>query len=472
MKPTLFYPAILAGVLSSLVAAANSCKQYTVQQKDTCRTIAKANKVTYAQLLSWNPTLDVTCGNLSKQKDGKICISNPLGNFALPTTSKPVPTLYTTEAPIPSPTGQGTNTHCGMWYKVALGDDCSVIATNNTITRKDLLFLNPELFSNCTNLLADVYYCVQPVGYISTYPGYDGSSTRPPIVPMSATTLPNPPVKTNKPALAVIPIANGTRKDCVEYTYIANITDNPVANCWSLCNIWDQSPQVMSYNTCENIMAQYFLDITQFYSMNPTIGKDCTGLAMCTWYCVSIWPDGDAPGVDDSVPVISATTTAKSGSTGASATNTASATPSPIQTGMVSNCNSFYKVQAGDGCWAISNAKKINLDDFYKWNPAVKTDCSALQPNYYVCIGVKASQTSVSSPTSKTSTSGGIATPTPTQAGMVKGCKAFYKVKKGDGCWAIANANKIKLDDFYKWNPAVKNDCSALQPDYNVCIGV
>ncbi|KAH7148159.1 hypothetical protein DER46DRAFT_564771 [Fusarium sp. MPI-SDFR-AT-0072] len=546
MKPTVFYLAILAGVLSSFVSAATTCKQYTVQQKDTCRTIAKANKVTYAQLLSWNPTLDVTCGNLSKQKDGKICISNPLGNFALPTTSKPVPTLYTTEAPIPSPTGHGTNAHCGKWYKVALGDDCSIIATNNTITRKDLLFLNQELFSNCTNLLAGVYYCVQPVGYISTYPGYDGSSTRPPIQPMSATTLPNPPAKTNKPALSVIPIANGTRKDCVKYTYMTNITDNPVADCWSLCNLWDQSPQdfilwnpslaeskdaetfeatteepavnlytypctlsanssycvmlasptpspdvdiqpptplaagtpanctryhqVMSYNTCENIMAQYFLNIDQFFSMNPTIGKDCTGLAMGTWYCVSIWPDGDAPGDQDSV---SATiTTAKSGTTGASATNTASSTPSPIQTGMVSNCNSFYKVQAGDGCWAISSAKKINLGDFYKWNPAVKTDCSALQPDYWVCIGVKASQTSISSRTTKTSTSGGITTPTPTQAGMVMGCKSFYKVKKGDGCWAIADANKIKLDDFYKWNPAVKNDCSALQPDYNVCIGV
>ncbi|KAI1046157.1 hypothetical protein LB505_008895 [Fusarium chuoi] len=132
----------------------------------------------------------------------------------------------------------------------------------------------------------------------------------------------------------------------------------------------------MSYNTCENIMAQYFLNIKQFYSMNLTIGKDCTGLAM----------NGDAPGNQDSVSAI--TTTAKLGSTATSATNTASSTPSPIQTGMVSNCNSFYKVQDGDGCWAISSAKKINLDDFYKWNPAVKTDCSALQPDYNICIGV------------------------------------------------------------------------------------
>jgi LysM repeat protein len=137
-------------------------------------------------------------------------------------------------------------------------------------------------------------------------------------------------------------------------------------------------------------MAQYFLNINQFYAMNPTIGKDCTGLAMGTWYCVSIWPDGDAPGEDDSVPVITTTATsaAKSGTTSASATKTASSTPTPIQTGMVKGCKSFYKVKKGDGCWAIANANNIKLDDFYKWNPAVKNDCSALQPDYNVCIGV------------------------------------------------------------------------------------
>jgi hypothetical protein len=26
--------------------------------------------------------------------------------------------------------------------------------------------------------------------------------------------------------------------------------------------------------------------------------------------------------------------------------------------------------------------------------------------------------------------------------------------------------------DFYKWNPAVKNDCSGLWPDYYYCVGV
>ncbi|CCF37214.1 LysM domain-containing protein [Colletotrichum higginsianum] len=66
----------------------------------------------------------------------------------------------------------------------------------------------------------------------------------------------------------------------------------------------------------------------------------------------------------------------------------AGATPSPIQDGMVANCVAFYLVRSGDGCWAISDAKGIALDDFYGWNPAVKTDCTGLQANVYVCVGV------------------------------------------------------------------------------------
>ncbi|KAH6867368.1 hypothetical protein B0T10DRAFT_419895, partial [Thelonectria olida] len=58
------------------------------------------------------------------------------------------------------------------------------------------------------------------------------------------------------------------------------------------------------------------------------------------------------------------------------------------------------------------------------------------------------------------------------QDGMVKGCKEFYFVQTDDGCWAIANANGIDLNDFYEWNPAVKTDCSGLQAKSYVCIGI
>ncbi|KAF6785552.1 LysM domain-containing protein [Colletotrichum sojae] len=100
---------------------------------------------------------------------------------------------------------------------------------------------------------------------------------------------------------------------------------------------------------------------------------DCTGLQADVYVCVGL-AAADAP------RPTAATTTMAVPSTGA--------TPSPTQEGMVAGCAEFYLVQSGDGCWAISDAQGISLDEFYMWNPAVKTDCSGLQANVYVCIGV------------------------------------------------------------------------------------
>ena len=140
---------------------------------------------------------------------------------------------------------------------------------------------------------------------------------------------------------------------------------------------------------------------------------------------------------------------------------------------MASNCNEFYYVVSGDGCWAIANDHGIALDDFYAWNPAVGSDCSGLEAEVYVCVGV--SQTASPTTTtmaSSTTSSAAIVTPTPTQSGMVDGCKSFYYVVSGDGCWSIANDHGIELADFYDWNPAVGTDCASLWPDYYVCVGV
>ncbi|KAH7066518.1 LysM domain-containing protein [Paraphoma chrysanthemicola] len=144
---------------------------------------------------------------------------------------------------------------------------------------------------------------------------------------------------------------------------------------------------------------------------------------------------------------------------------------------MVPNCNGFYLVKAGDGCYDIAAANSISLDQFYQWNPYVGTDCARLWSGYNVCIrtiGFTAptSSTFKTSTIPATTTKPASTTPTPVQQGMVAGCKKFYKVVSGDGCWDIANNNKIALDDFYKWNPAVKTDCSGLWAQYYVCIGI
>ncbi|KAJ5903926.1 hypothetical protein N7504_006309 [Penicillium tannophilum] len=152
-----------------------------------------------------------------------------------------------------------------------------------------------------------------------------------------------------------------------------------------------------------------------------------------TYYCVSTYKGGLPAGFSGFVPAssspVSSTPIAKSTSV-----TTGISTPSPIQRGMVSTCNKFYKVITDDSCYDIANDNGIALSSFYSWNPGVKTDCSGLKANEYVCI-----------------------------TGMVSNCNAFYEVVSDDPCYDIANDHGVSLFNFYAWNPAVNTDCSGLQ---------
>src|SRR5947209_4564268 len=48
------------------------------------------------------------------------------------------------------------------YYKVQFGDYCEIIALNNTITIGLFQAINPDVNAGCTNLVVDLYYCVEP----------------------------------------------------------------------------------------------------------------------------------------------------------------------------------------------------------------------------------------------------------------------------------------------------------------------
>lgn len=99
------------------------------------------------------------------------------------------------------------------------------LRTNNHDPHSSL-FLNTEVWANCTNVQANVYYCVQAVGAITTYPGY-GSTTATAtqtFVPTAFTSVPFTNLTENYTTTnPVIPLANGTRKDCYEYESIVTL---------------------------------------------------------------------------------------------------------------------------------------------------------------------------------------------------------------------------------------------------------
>ncbi|OAL43397.1 LysM domain protein [Pyrenochaeta sp. DS3sAY3a] len=225
---------------------------------------------------------------------------------------------------------------------------------------------------------------------------------------------------------------------------------------------------VVAGDGCYDIAAGNSISLDDFYAWNPAVGNTCAALWTKTYVCVGILGGSTPTPKPSNTP---APTSVKPTSTAA---GNGIATPTPVQPSMVPNCNGFYLVKAGDGCYDIAAANGISLDNFYAWNPYINTDCSRLWSGYNVCIRTIGFTAPVSSTlkTVATTTKPASSTPTPVQPGMVNNCKKFYKVQAGDGCWAIADTNKITLDNFYKWNPAVKTDCSGLWAQYFVCVGV
>ncbi|KAH7196947.1 uncharacterized protein B0J16DRAFT_327070 [Fusarium flagelliforme] len=206
-----------------------------------------------------------------------------------------------------------------------------------------------------------------------------------------------------------------------------------------------------------------WLEMDDFYRMNPSVKSDCTGMAIGTYYCVSTNADGSPPSMDDEEFPTQTTTTF-----------TGFPTPTPVQEGMVDNCNKFHQVKDTTTCEGIAKYDKISLADFYEWNPKVKSSCTNLQMGAYVCVGVPKSSTRSTTTTKATSTTttNGVSTPTPNQAGMVSNCNKFHFVKSTTTCQGIVDYDKITMSDFLKWNTGVSSKCNNLELGSYACVGV
>ena len=196
---------------------------------------------------------------------------------------------------------------------------------------------------------------------------------------------------------------------------------------------------------------------------NPTIKDTCTGLWANAYVCVGT-VDGPAPD-----PTLTPTPTPAP----TDPPGNGIATPTPIQPGMVDNCNKFDFVDQGEGCQQVVDRNGISLEDFYTWNPDVGSTCSGLWADVYVCVGIIGGPVlptlTHTTLTTTTRPGNGVATPTPIQDGMVPNCDEFHEVIAGDTCYDIAVDAGISLADFYDWNEAVGLDCAGLWEGYYVC---
>ncbi|KAI0449632.1 carbohydrate-binding module family 50 protein [Xylaria acuta] len=216
-----------------------------------------------------------------------------------------------------------------------------------------------------------------------------------------------------------------------------------------------------SSDTCESIADDNFISLLDLYTYNPSLSASSCPLILGDSYCV-----------EENFGVPPPPTTS---STTSSTTGNGISTPSPVQTGIASNCNKFYYVQDGDTCSIIAAMYGIPLAQFYAWNPAAGSTCATLGLHDYVCVGTldaTGTTTTTASTTTTTKPGNGISTPMPIQTGIASNCNKFYDVQPGDICDTIVAAYGISLQNFYAWNPAVGSSCMTLIPGDYVCVGI
>ncbi|KAF3058709.1 hypothetical protein GL218_05331 [Daldinia childiae] len=220
---------------------------------------------------------------------------------------------------------------CTFSVAASTGDTCSSLASYWGITLTQFQSYNPGV--DCTkDLTVDTNYCIE---WDDGRPPPTSTTTTSSTATSTASTAPSGPS----------PTQTGIASNCDAYY------------------------KAVSGDTCQKIVKDFGnFTLTDFYSWNPAVGSDCSQLFLGFYYCVGTTSSGSVT-----------TTTISSTTTGP---------PQPEQTGIISTCTSYYKVESGDTCSQIvDNYGTFTLKDFLSWNPAVGSDCSQLFIGYYVCVG-------------------------------------------------------------------------------------
>lgn len=145
--------------------------------------------------------------------------------------------------------------------------------------------MNPEINANCANLLLGLAYCIQAVGDISTYSGYQSSSQFYSLTSMTytPTTWTLPPVPSASATMvAQFPTASGTIANCedyVNYQDVHGFVDHSKSP--------DVSVLTANVNSCVYLAAEWSVTVGDLLTWNPSLSsvRPCA-LQPNSSYCV------------------------------------------------------------------------------------------------------------------------------------------------------------------------------------------
>ncbi|KAK8127251.1 hypothetical protein PG984_008359 [Apiospora sp. TS-2023a] len=432
------------------------CTTYQLESNDTCESLVSSWNVTWAQVLSWNPMISPSCTNLASWRGWNLCSSSPSGHITVGAGNG-----ATSAVPVPTDAQGQSNKRCAQWYYVQTGDYCASISLKFSISIDDFYFLNPQVDRMCTNIWTNTSYCVKAVGNIGTYTGYPITTapttfSRP---PTSSTFIPIP---VESPAAK--PTAPGTMENC--YYYESGFSESPYLE------------NLTEANSCESWSIIANVTVGDLLEWNPSLSRSNCELQSEYSYCIQLWElnpsitypyDFCAPPDPTRIP--------------------ATSLQPPL-------CGCYTNIAARDrlhfNCSTIYEVLSMTPEQLISLNPWIGPDCdtgiwsqlndegfeqicvlsgSAIPTSTRPPLGsptetIGGSSSGTSTVASKTTTTTTAEPAIPTQPGASKDCKKWHQVVSGDGCWSIANDAGITLDEFYRLNPGVGTDCSALWLGY------
>ncbi|KAH7096027.1 LysM domain-containing protein [Paraphoma chrysanthemicola] len=306
------------------------------------------------------------------------------------------------------PFDENTTSECTWWHDQTTAVTCAAILDENLITIDQFRRWNPSIGANCNGLTTGKSYCVEAA-----------FETVPTPTPTPSPTKPSNGIETPQPA-----------------------QPDMVGNC-------DAFYFVKSGEGCADIAQKSGITVAQFTQWNPKAGSTCAGLWAETYACISII--GHTPTTPTPTP-----TKVPNGIQ----------TPLPTQPDIVGNCDAFYFVKSGEFCADIASKSGITLAQFQQWNPKAGANCGGLWAEAYACVSI------VGHTPTPTQPGNGIATPTPIQSGMVNNCNKFHFVESGQNCPAIQTKYGVSLANLFRWNPAIKADCTGMWAQTYLCVGV
>ncbi|RYP41945.1 hypothetical protein DL768_010420 [Monosporascus sp. mg162] len=133
----------------------SNCDKFDFVAKGTsCSDVLSRNKITIDQLYAWNKGVGKNCEGM--WADVYVCV-HAIGAPTATITS----TTKTTGngVPTPTPTMPGMVGNCKKFYKVASGDNCSVISTKTGVSVANIIKWNPQVGASC-NVWLNYYICI------------------------------------------------------------------------------------------------------------------------------------------------------------------------------------------------------------------------------------------------------------------------------------------------------------------------